>query len=135
MRIVFSYLQIDAMLKQLHINGLVLCNHLTSTLDLSQHILSFLGTFQKLPLRGALEAPRVCHSLECEFTFSISSKEGFSSLSILTRTTFADENLKASTPPSDDFLNGSLHCASLSCNTSCLIYLWWSVGLHDGVLG
>ncbi len=46
---------IDAMLKQLHINGLVLCNHLISTLDLRQNILSFLGTFQKLPLGGGRE--------------------------------------------------------------------------------
>ncbi len=54
----FSYLQIDAMLKQLHINGdsecsgLLLCNHLNFHYTIGQHLVSFLGTFQKVILRG-----------------------------------------------------------------------------------
>ncbi len=75
MRIIFSYLQIDAMLKQLHINrdseysGLHLCSlHHQSTSSILLRDLSEITTGRG---GGPLEATRV----ECEFRFSKSSKE------------------------------------------------------------
>ncbi len=59
---------------------------------------------------------------------SKSSKEGSHILSILIRINFAGENLNAT--PSDDFLNGSLLCAPLSCNNVFCLLMVGSVGLH-----
>ncbi len=80
MRIVFSYLQIDAMLKQLYINRvsecicLQLCNYLNLHYQSTSSIL--LRDLMKLLLGGgALEAPIVGHSLECEIRFRKSYKE------------------------------------------------------------
>ncbi len=80
MGIVFPYLQIDAMLKQLHINrdckcsGLLICNQLSVNICIILRDLSIINP----GWGGALGARRVCHSLECEFIYSNSFKEGSS---------------------------------------------------------
>ncbi len=79
MRIVFSYLQIDAMLKQLHINGLLLCSHTNIHFRSLSTYCILLRDLSEITTGGGvwtLEAPRVCHSLECKFIFCTSSKEG-----------------------------------------------------------
>ncbi len=96
MRIVLSYLQIDAMLKWLHVNmvnrdnegsGLLLCNHLVLN---SQPSLTWGGTQILLFFGGGTDFPNL-------------PRKGSQILTIFTRTSLANENLKVSTPPSDDF--------------------------------
>ncbi len=100
MKIVLSYLQIDAMLKWLHdrdneCSGMLLCNHLALN---SQPSLTwgpfknhFLGMHPILLFFG--EGP----------DFANLPRKGSQILIIITMTSLANENLKVSTPPSDDF--------------------------------
>ncbi len=103
--IAFACLQIDAMLMWLHINrgsvcsGLLLSNHL----DFPISVIPYLGTLQKSLLGEAFEAPTFCHYFERDPDFANLPRKGSQILATLTRTNMADENIKVSTPPSDDF--------------------------------
>ncbi len=104
MRIVLSYLQIDSMLKWLHVNmvnrdnecsGLLLCSHL---------VLNSQPSLTWGPFRNHLMGRHPYFVIFWKgFRFSKSSKEGSQILTILKRTSLANENLKVYTPPSDDF--------------------------------
>ncbi len=103
-RIDFSYLQIDAMPKWLHINrGSGCCNGTTLTSRSQSSPTCHLGTLQTSLLGEALEAPIFCHYLESGPDFENHPRKGAQILTILTRTSVADEYLKVSTPTSDDF--------------------------------
>ncbi len=60
----------------------------------------YLGTLQKSFLG---ETPRFCYFLERGPDFDNLPWKGSQILTIITRTSLANENLKVSTPPSDDF--------------------------------
>ncbi len=102
-RIAFSYLQIDAILKWLYINigsacsGLLLCNHFDFPISVIPYLP--LGDPSEIITRGRLwRHPHFLIILR-----GIQILQIFQGRAILTRTNVADENLKVSTAPSDDF--------------------------------
>ncbi len=101
MRIVVSCLQIDAMLKWLHVNrdnecgGLLLCNHQSSIIS---HPL--LGDPSEIISRGGIQ---ILLFFGGGPDFANLPRKESQILKILTRTSLANENLKVSTPPIDDF--------------------------------
>ncbi len=104
MRIVLLYLQIDAMLKWLHVNmvnrvnecsGLLLCNHLVLN---SQSFLTW-GPFRNHFYGRHPDFVIFWRGPD----FANLPRKGSQILTILTRTSLANENLKVFTPPSDDF--------------------------------
>ncbi len=93
------------MLKWLHINRDSGCCNVTTLTSQSQSSHTcHLGTLQTSLLGEAVEAPIFCHYLERGPDFENRPRKGSQILTILTRTSVADEYLKVSTPPSDDFL-------------------------------
>ncbi len=93
------------MLKWLHINRGSGCSDVTTLTSQSQSSPTcHLGTLQTSLLGQTLEAPTFCHFLEKGPDFENLPRKGSQILTILTRTSMADEYLKVSTPPSDDFL-------------------------------
>ncbi len=115
-RINFSYLQIDAMLKQLHINrgsgcsGLLLCNHL----DLPISIIPYLplGTLQTSLQGEALEAPTLLFFGEGS-RFCKSSKKEVPDFDNPNKDKSCWWKSKSFHTPKWWFLNGPLSCVPL----------------------
>ncbi len=87
------------MLKWLHINkgsGLLWCNHL----ELPISVILYLP---EIITRGGFGGTHILSFFERDPDFANLPKKGSHILTILTRTSMADENLKVSTHPSDDY--------------------------------
>ncbi len=101
MRIVLSYLQIDAMLKWLHVNremSVVVCCYVTTKSSILSHPL--LGDPSEIISRGGTQ---ILLFFGGDPDFANLLRKGSQILTILTRTSLANDNLKVYTPPSDDF--------------------------------
>ncbi len=84
--------------------GVVICCYVTTLTSQSQSSTTFyLGTLQKSLLGDAWEAPTFCHYFERDSDLANLPMKGSQILATLTRTNVTDENLKVSTPTSDDF--------------------------------
>ncbi len=105
------------------VDVMVYCYVTTLTSQSQSSPICHLGTLQTSLQWEALGAPTFCHFLERDPDFANLQRKGSQILTILTRTSVADENLKISIPIMWWFLNGPLSCVPLCCKTPCLIYL------------